>query len=321
MLSAPVSTTSPSSGADRTTAAPAAAPGSRPGLVYMAWAAFWFSIMTLLVKVTTGAGIPVFQVVLFRALVTLVMSVASLRVRRVSLWGRPGDRPLLIFRGLLGSAGLLVYFAVVDRLPIGEATVIHQTSPLWTVLLAAAFLGERLDRRVLLAIAISLCGVALIAQPPWWDGEFPADRAPWYWTWIAVGGAILAAGAYVVVRRLGSAGVDPLVIVFYFPVVTIPLVLPLVVAEWVDPTPWIWLALLGVGVATQLAQVALTKGLARERAGKATTMGYLQIAFAGAWGAIFLGEIPNLLAIAGIALVLAGLWVAAGRRRARRSGG
>ena len=89
-------------------------------MLCMAWSAFWFSIMTVLVKVTTQAGIPVLQVVLFRAMVTLVMSAAALRLRGVSLWGH--RKGMLIWRGVLGSAGLIVYFAVVKYMPVGEAT-------------------------------------------------------------------------------------------------------------------------------------------------------------------------------------------------------
>ena len=69
-----------------------------------------------------------------------------------------------------------------------------------------------------------------------------------------------------------------------------------------------WLAaallLLGVGVATQTAQLALTKGLARERAGKATSVGYLQIAFALVFGAAFFGQVPGPWSWAGMALVV-----------------
>ena len=42
--------------------------------------------------------------------------------------------------------------------------------------------------------------------------------------------------------------------------------------------------MLGVGIATQVGQVALTHGLHQETAGRATAIGYLQVALAFAWG-------------------------------------
>ena len=62
------------------------------------------------------------------------------------------------------------------------------------------------------------------------------------------------------------------------------------------PTPLEWLFLLLVGITAQGGQVFLTRGLQREPAGKATAIGYLQVVFAGLWGAVFFGELPLQLA-------------------------
>ena len=86
---------------------------------------------------------------------------------------------------------------------------------------------------------------------------------------------------------------SPLVVVFWLPLVTVPLAAPFAVSVWVWPDATTWCLLLGIGVVTQIAQVALTKGLAREAAGKATAVGYLQVAFATLFGAVVLRVSPD----------------------------
>jgi drug/metabolite transporter (DMT)-like permease len=86
----------------------------------------------------------------------------------------------------------------------------------------------------------------------------------------------------------------------------VPLSLPGVASDLVLPTGWEWLALLGVGVTTQIAQIFLTRGLAHEKAGAAMSIGYIQIVFAIAWGVLLFGERPDLPTLAGAGLVVAG---------------
>jgi drug/metabolite transporter (DMT)-like permease len=65
-----------------------------------------------------------------------------------------------------------------------------------------------------------------------------------------------------------------------------------------------WAILLGVGVSTQLAQVYMTRGLQAETAVRATTTGYLQIVFAGLWGALLLHERPSAWTLVGAAVIV-----------------
>lgn len=122
-------------------------------------------------------------------------------------------------------------------------------------------------------------------------------------------GALFAAMAYVTVRRLGSTE-PPLRVVFYFPIVTVPLSAPFALAQWRWPDGFGWLLLLAVGATTQIAQVALTKGLAREPAGRAMAVGYLQIAFATLFGAAMFAALPGPWSWAGMALIVLSLFVA-----------
>ena len=58
---------------------------------------------------------------------------------------------------------------------------------------------------------------------------------------------------------------------------------------------------------TQLAQTSMTKGLQVEKTGRATMVGYVQIIFAGAWGALLFGEAIALWTVFGALIVLTGM--------------
>jgi drug/metabolite transporter (DMT)-like permease len=269
------------------------------GLRYIALAAFWFSIMSMLVKLA-GRSIPFQQIVLVRAAVSLVLSYALIRRAGISPWGK--RHGLLFLRGLLGFLALTCFFFSVVHIPLAEATVIHYTNPVFTAVLAALFLGERVSARTASCVAASLAGVVMIARPGFLFGGGEDKIDPLYVS-VALAAAILSAGAYVVVRRLGSSE-NPHVVVFWFPLVAVPLATPWAAAVWVWPTPVEWLLLIGVGTATQIAQVYLTKGLALEQAGRAMTVGCVQIVFAAAWGALIFGDFPDAWSVAGAVVVV-----------------
>jgi drug/metabolite transporter (DMT)-like permease len=106
------------------------------------------------------------------------------------------------------------------------------------------------------------------------------------------------------------------VIVFYFPLIATPLALPWMIGGFVMPRPIDWLLLLAIGIATQVGQVCLTMGLSIERAGRATTVGYLQVAFAMVWQLAVFGEPPTVWTLGGASLILGGTLLVAQVTRA-----
>ncbi len=278
----------------------------------MAAAALAFSLMSVLVKEASHT-LPSAQVVLARAVVTLALSAVMVaRLRRtagVSPWGR--RRWALMSRGAFGFAALGCYYWTLRRLPLAEATMIQQSSPIWGAALAYLVLGERVGRGTAVALALGFVGVALVAQPSGHGGSVVAIA-------VAIVGALMSAAALVTVRQL-AATEHPLVIVFYFPLVALPAALAWAAPQLVWPTAYEWALLVGVGVATQAAQVCMTYGMAREPAARAMAVGYLQVAFAVGWGVTLFGETPAVTTWLGAALIVGGTAAMAGRRwRPRR---
>jgi drug/metabolite transporter (DMT)-like permease len=270
------------------------------GLRYMIVGAFFFSIMSLLVKLA-GQRLPSQQIVLARSLVMVLLAFAALRRARITVLGR--SRGLLVLRGLLGFGALSCFYFALVHLPLAEATVLQYTNPGFAAVLAIFVLGERMRRRELASIALSLAGVLLVARPAILFGGAPAlDPLA-----VAVGliGAVLSGAAYVVVRRLGAE--HYMVVIFYFAAISVIGAAPAAVVQWIAPTAIELLVLAGVGLTTHAGQIFMTRGLHLERAGRATAAGLVQIVFAAAWGILIFADAPDALGVAGAALVVVGV--------------
>ncbi len=271
------------------------------GLRYMLAAAFFFSLMSLMVKVA-GRRLPVAEIVFARSAVMLVISWYLVRRARLSMSGN--RKSLLILRGLVGFAALFCFFYAVTKLPLADITVIHFTNPVFTAIFAAMFLGESMGRREIAGLVLCLAGVALVAQPSFLFGS-GARNLDLFAVTVALCAAVLSSVAYTTVRKLRETD-HHLVVVFYFTLVSAPASVPLLIGHWTWPTPFEWLVLLGIGVVTQMAQIFLTKGLHRERAGRAMSISYVQVVFAATWGAVFFADIPNMISVVGAALIFTG---------------
>ena len=279
----------------------------------MVAAAFFFSLMSLLVRVVgrDGQGVPTMDVVLARSLIVLAICWTALRAKGISPWGEE-KRGILFVRGLLGFTALTGFYYALIHLPLADATVIQYTNPVWTALLAAAVLSERIGRREVALSLASLGGVILMARPTLLFGGagpgLPAGPVA-----AGVFGAVVSAAAYVTVRFLGRTE-HPLVVVFWFALVGAIGSLPFVAVGFTPPGPADLVLLLGVGITTYLGQIFITMGLKEERAGKAMGVAYLQIVFAAVWGVLVLSEIPDRWTVSGALVIVACTW-ALGRVR------
>jgi drug/metabolite transporter (DMT)-like permease len=270
--------------------------------------AFAFAVMSALVKLA-GARLPSVEIAIARGVVTLALSYVALRRAGIPAFGHANK--WLLVRGLIGLGGLQCYFYAVTVLPLAEATVIHFTNPLFVAIAAPFLLGERVGPRELGGVVLGMIGVIFVAQPALLFGGAGVTLSP-LGVGVGVLGAVFGASASIVVRKLRTE--HPLVVVFHFPLLVVPLTLPFVIPVWVTPTPREWLLLLAVGLVTQIGQLKMTEGLKLEPAARASAISYVQIVFSFGLGFALFHEVPTPLTWIGAALVAVGtLIVASGR--------
>lgn len=273
------------------------------GVRYMVLSALGFALMTACVKMVSTYDIPVLEIVAGRALVSLILSYADIKRKRLSPWGH--NKSLLILRGTAGALALMCVYYAVTTLPLAEATLLQYMHPVFTAMLALFFLKERVQKSTAVCIALCLAGLVFIVNP---GQSIDSSELPLLSVGIALLGAFGSAIAYVTVKKLSKTE-DSSVIIFYFPLIALPLSLILLGDSFVVPD-WKSLGLLIlVGIFTQIGQIGLTKAMQTEVASKATAYSYVQVVFSMILGWALFNEIPSVSTLLGGALIILGALV------------
>jgi drug/metabolite transporter (DMT)-like permease len=275
------------------------------GMRYMLLSAFGFSVMAVCVKFASAEGIPVLEIVAARALVSLFLSYADIHRKGIAVFGQ--RKSLLFMRGLVGSFALVCVYYAITHLPLAEATVLQYLYPIFTAILALFFLKEHIHWQLIVSIVLSFTGLLLVVRPAILFGDLAQDLS--YFAVLAgILGAIGSSIAYVLVRKLNQTE-DSSVIIFYFPLIALPLSLVLLGNDFVVPNAYACFLLVLVGIFTQIGQVGLTKAMQTETAGRATAFSYIQVVFAVFFGWLFFQEIPDMWFAAGALFILIGVLV------------
>lgn len=255
---------------------------------------FFFALMQVCVKWVPH--IPAEEIIVFRSLVSLAISLAFLRRAGVSVWGN--NRKWLFARGAFGAVALILFFNVLQNIPLATAATLQYLSPIFTAILGIFIVKERVRFWQWVFFLISFAGVLVIEGV-----EASVDTL---YLWLGVISAFFTGVAYSIVRKL-NVKEHPLVIIFYFPLVTLPVVGIYTVFNWVQPEGWDWAMLLLVGLFTQLGQYYMTLSYQHEEISKVANLTYIGIIYALLFGFIFFGELLSFWTYVGMGLVLLGV--------------
>lgn len=266
---------------------------------YMLLSALGFALMAACVKEVSALGIPVFEIVAARAVVSGIISYLDIKRKKIPLWGN--NKPLLIARGTVGAFALMFVYYAVTTLPLAEATVLQYLHPVFTAILALFFLKEIIQRSTIICIIVSLIGLLIIIQPNLQVSNMVSY--PWISIMAGVMGAFGSAVAYIIIKKLTKTD-DSSVIIFYFPVVAFPISMIMLGSDFVMPSLLATGLLVLVGIFTQVGQVGLTKALDCADANKATAYAYVQVLFSVFIGWAYFSEVPSLTTIIGGSFIM-----------------
>lgn len=254
--------------------------------------------------------IPVFEVILFRALITLAISYGTLKKRKVHPWGT--HHKFLIARGLFGAGGLICYFYTLQHLQLANAIVIHYLSPIFTTLIAMFVLGEKVRGIQWFAFAVSFTGVIMV------KGFANIDLIDFM---VGVAGAALSGFAYNAIRNMKDKE-DADVIIFYHPLISLPIVviyMLLFPQARVMPTGYDWLFLIGTGIFTQVGQYYITRAYQMDTAARISSVSYIGIIWGVLMGKFLFGDQYPATVLTGMLVVLLGVMLNLNARKLKRA--
>jgi drug/metabolite transporter (DMT)-like permease len=146
----------------------------RTGVALTALSAAFFGSLAIYGKFADRMGIPLSELLAVRFGVAAVVLWILALVRRQRLWWGRRSAGLAIM-GLLYVAQAATYFTSLKTVPAAVTSILLYLYPVVVMLLAAAFLGERLGRVRLLALLLAVAGVFAVVDPL--NAHGPIDRA------------------------------------------------------------------------------------------------------------------------------------------------
>jgi S-adenosylmethionine uptake transporter len=221
----------------------------------------------------------------------------SERWRDIFRMHRPG---LVMLRTVAGvAAGMLGIYAFTT-IPFAEVYALIFLAPLFVTILSIPFLGETIGWRRGLAIVVGFAGVVLVVRPGFRE-LLPGHIA-------AAGIALCGAATVIALRALGPTEKRiTLMGTVFFASLAVNGTAMLFDFGWPAPRDFLLIALAGLcGGLGHTMLMAATRAAPANRIAPAQ---YSQIVWAITFGAVFFGELPDLTAFFGIALVtFAGLF-------------
>ena len=205
-----------------------------------------------------------------------------------------------IARALTQLCSVVLFFTSLNYIGLAEATAIMDVNPVIITLMAALFLGESIGLRRAAGIAVALCGAMIVIRPG--AGVLhPAAILPLVGAFSYAAGAILtrmARGDSTATSVLWSALIGTVVTTAALPFFWQPIALG-------DIWAFCLLGLFGT-----IAQALIIRAFAVAEASAIAPFGYTGLIWAGFWGWLFWGAIPDHWTIFGAVLIVcAGLYV------------
>ena len=279
----------------------------RAALCILTGAALW-GIIGLWNRRLLSAGLSPADIVVIRnfggmALLSLFFLMRDRSVFRV-------DRACLPYFFGTGVVSVLFfticYFSCQKICSLSVASVLLYTAPSFVVLMSAILWKEPITRRKLSALALTLCGCAMVCGIL--DGGATVTAAGVLW---GLGAGFFYA-LYSIFGRYALASAQPATVTvwtFLFAgTASLALLRPPHMAPLASP-PTLCAAVGLVVFSTAAPYLLYTAGLAHTEAGKASIMASLEPVVASLAGVIVFHEAIGLTGATGIALVLAGVYI------------
>lgn len=277
-------------------------PHALRGVLWMLGAVLSFAAMAIAVR-ELQRHMGSFEILFLRNVVMLAIvgamlarsGTAAVRTRRIGLH---------VLRNTLHFAGQYCWVYSIGALALATVFAIEFTMPVWTALLAALFLGERLNPGRMVQLVLGLAGVLIILRPG--AGFFQVAAL------VMILGSMCYAATMIATKRL-SATDSPLAVLLWMSVVQMPIALAAAAIQWTAPlladVPWI----LAIGAGSFTAHYCLTHALKAADATVVVPIDFIRLPLIAVVGALFYAEPFDPMVIVGAAVIFVGTYYSLSR--------
>lgn len=265
------------------------------GSLYMAIGSLGYVVNDALIRAATDEGLDVYQALCLRGVAMSSVFLVAAQIRGQHLSRRRLRRPLVI-RVLAELGATALFFAALINMPFANAQTILMLVPFAVTVVAAVHLGERVSAAQYAAVIVGFVGVLIVVRPA-------TDSFSW-WSL-----AVAASAALMVVREFATRRVDrdtPALPIALLTAVGLSVLTGTIsiVTGWTQPTGR---AIVLVALACACLIVGYVFTIETVRVGDLSVSApfrYTTLIGAVAIGAVFFDEIPDLVTVAGCAVIV-----------------
>ena len=228
------------------------------------------------------------------ALVVVTIIVAARRFRDL----KTAALPLHLLRGATGISGFLLFIGAAQMTSLMNANVLLNTTPIFIPLLAMAFLHNRINKQLWLAIALGFAGMVIIVKPSSTIFTDPGNL-------LGLMAGFVTAIEFLAVKKLDDSD-SPLTQMFYFLVIGTAVCSFLVIGKLQAISAAHMLMMLATGICLVLFQFLLIKAYMYAKPHEIGAFQYSSVVFAAIFGWMVFRESLDTATIVGTILVCIG---------------
>ncbi len=278
------------------------------GIFWMVAAEFVFVACWCAIKFL-GGRLPLFEIVFFRAAISLVILIPLTYVRLKSF--RIYNYRSIFVRSFFGFIGMFSSFYAMIHLNMGNASTLINTMPIFVAIFSPLLATEPFVRKQFFFVVIAFVGIAFILKP---DLGL-LDQS-------AISGLVsgLTTGIAMIGLRKLHATDNTMIITLYFTAFSALASLPFAIPHFIMPTKYEFAWLLVLGIIISFAQLFMTKSYQYGNAATIAPFAYSSVIMAYIAGLIFFAEVPDLWSVIGTVIIIAsgiGVMLTAPRARNR----
>ncbi|HVX76571.1 MAG TPA: DMT family transporter [Bradyrhizobium sp.] len=263
------------------------------------WMAGWLA-QTLIMAIAGREAlrqVNVFQLMELRTLIGFLLLYPLIRSAGGFASMKTSRLPQHVGRNLVHYGAQLGWFFALTLIPIGQVVAIEFTMPIWTAILAASFLGERMTVWKVAAVMLGLVGVLIIVRPA--TGEFNPGQL------IALAAAVGFGVSVTMVKSLTRTE-QTVAIIFWMLVVQSAAGIIPCLYFWTWPTALVWVWAVVIAFCGTFAHFCMARAMLYADATIVVPMDFLRVPLTALAGWLLYSEQLDLFTVLGAVLILSG---------------
>jgi drug/metabolite transporter (DMT)-like permease len=269
-------------------------PPNMQGALWLVSGGFIFTSNSAMIRLLS-TEIESVQTAFFRAFFSVLLLAPMMLTGRVKPWQSERIQGHF-WRTAMGTTSMVLGFYAVSMLPLADATALAFSQPLFSVVLAALVLREKVRWRRWSATIIGFIGVLVMVRPG--SGSLQPGAA------VALLNALASATSILLVRRLSDSE-KPLMILTQFALFSTLLLAGPAIWFWKWPSAWGWALAIGVSISATIGQYFWVQAFAVGEMSAVAPFDYLRLPFAVFVGWMIWSEMPVIWTYVGAAIVIA----------------